>query len=266
MILQKRAGINKPVSTSRGLDIQQSSGRPDIYKTTWMIIGLPGSGKSTLASGFDGALYLCTSEKEVGSLEVPYLVIDTWGKALDITDELTNNRQKYSQYKYIVVDFIDALWTLCAVATCEKLQVAHVTDSQWGKGSDTLDNYFKKWVTTLIASDYGVVFISHVVQKEVVTPGGMVTKTICSLPQRARNLLFPLVNVIGCIEYKTMKHLNTTTGKNEIVKKRVISFEGNEYIESKDRDGVLPSEMVLNRDPKVNFEMFKDYYIGKRRR
>lgn len=264
MILQKRAGVNK--SVSRWLDIQQSSGKPDIYKTTWMIIGLPGIGKSTLGSGFDGALYLCTSEKEVGSLKVPYLLIDTWEKVLEITDELINNRQKYSQYKFLVIDFVDAVWTLCSVAVCEKLGVAHHTDAQWGKGSDTLDNYFRKWATTLIASDYGIVFVSHVTQKDVVTVGGMTTKTICSLPQRARNLLFPLVNVIGCIDYKTVKQLNTVTGKNEIIKRRVISFEGNEYIEAKDRDAVLPSEVILAKDPKKNFEIFRDYYEGRRHR
>lgn len=68
---------------------------------------------------------------------------------LSVTDELIDNRSKYS-YKFVVVDFIDAVWTMCAIATCEKLGVAHYTDAQWGKGSDTLDNYFKKWVTKFI--------------------------------------------------------------------------------------------------------------------
>lgn len=269
MILQKktvmkRPAINRPVS--KGLDIQQSTGKANIYKTTWMVTGLPGSGKSTLASGFDGCLFLVTSEKEVGSLHVPYILIDSWEKALSVTDELLNNRQKYGEYKYLVIDFVDAVWTMCAISTCIKLNVMHVTDAQWGKGSDTLDNFFKKWITTLIASDYGIVFISHVIQKEVVSTGGMITKTICSLPQRARNLIFPLVNVIGCIEYKTMKVVDKATGKPVISKKRVISFEGNEYIEAKDRDGVLPTEIVLVRDGKKNFEVFKDYYEGRRKR
>lgn len=266
-MIVKRPVINKPVSNkpaSAGLQIEQSTGQVSIYDTTWIIIGLPGIGKSTLASGFDNALVLCTSKKEVGSLIVPFIVIDSWEKVLSITDELINNRDKYSQYKYIVIDFIDAVWTMCAIATCEKLGVAHVTDSQWGKGSDTLDNYFKKWITTLIASNYGIIFVSHVVQKDVVTPGGMTTKTICSLPQRARNLMFPLVNVIGCMEYRTLKQPNKLTNKVDLVKKRVISFEGNEYIEAKDRDGVLPTELVLFREPKKNFELFKEYYDGKR--
>jgi len=269
MILQRRVVANRPAinkSVSKGLEIQQSTGQVSIYNTTWLVIGLPGIGKSTLGSGFDGALYLCTSEKEVGSLKVPYLLVDTWEKVLEITDELVNNRKKYSQYKFIVVDFIDAVWTLCSIAVCEKLGVAHHTDAQWGKGSDTLDNYFKKWITTLIASDYGIVLISHVIQKDVVTVGGMTTKTICSLPQRARNLLFPLVNVIGCIDYKTVKQLNTVTGKSEIVKRRVMSFEGNEYIEAKDRDNILPNEIILGKDPKANFEVFRDYYEGRRKK
>jgi hypothetical protein len=269
MILQKnplvkRPVINKPVS--KGLDIQFSTGIPNIYKTTWMIIGLPGIGKSRLATGFDGALCLVTSEKELVSLKMPFLLIDSWEKVLSITDELINNRNKYSQFKFLVIDFIDAVWTLCVAATCDKLGVTHTSDSAYGKGVDTVDTYFKRWITTLIASDYGIVLISHVNQKDVIIPGGTVTKTICSLPVRARMILFPLLNVIGCIEYKSVKQLNTVSGKAEIARRRVISFEGNEYIEAKDRDGVLPNEIVLVKDAKVNFEIFKDYYDGRRKR
>ena len=264
MILQKRPMINKPVS--KGLDIQHSTGQVDIYNTTWLLMGLPGIGKSTLGSGFEGALVLCTSKKEIGSLVVPFLLIDSWEKILSITDELFNNRQKYSQYKFLVIDFIDAVWTLCVAATCDKLGVSHTSDSAYGKGVDTVDTYFKRWITTLVASDYGIIFISHVVQKDVIIPGGTVTKTICSMPIRGRNILFPLVNVIGCIEYRSVKQLNTVSGKAEIAKRRVISFEGNEYIEAKDRDGVLPTEIVLAKDPKKNFEVFKDYYEGRRKR
>jgi len=55
-------------------------------------------------------------------------------------------------------------------------------------------------------------------------------------------------------------------GKPVMGKKRVMSFEGNEYIEAKDRDGVLPVEVVLAKDGKKNFEVFKDYYEGRRKK
>lgn len=256
-----RPNIRRPVS--QGLDIQQSTGKVSIYETTWLLIGLPGIGKSTLGSGFEGALVLCTSKKEVGSLVVPFLLIDSWEKILEITDELINNRQKYSQYKFLVIDFIDAAFTMCIAAVCEKLGVSHQSDAAYGKGTDTIDGVFKRWITALVASDYGIVFISHVNQKDVIVAGGTVTKTICSLPVRARMVLFPLVNVIGCMEYRNMKQLNTVSGKAEIAKKRVISFEGNEYIESKDRDGVLPAEMILVKDGRENFNKFKSFYERK---
>lgn len=273
MTLVRRPGVvarpNRPMQRaqvlSNALEIQHSTGQVSIYKTSWVVLGLPKIGKSTLGSGFDGALYLCTSEKEVGSLTVPYLLINSWEKLLAVTDELINNRSKYAEYKFLVIDFVDAVWTLCVIAVCEKLGVAHQTDAQWGKGSDTIDTYFKKWVTTLVASEYGIIFISHVVQKDVMQAGGVITKTVCSLPPRARNILFPLTNVIACMEYKTVP-IPQQNGKTALVKKRVIRFEGNEYVEAGDRDGVLPKEIILSSDPVTNFEVFRDYYEGRRKK
>lgn len=264
MLLQKRRVVNRPVVRSNALQIQHSSGRANIYKTSWIVLGLPKIGKSTLCAGFEGCLFLCTSEKEVGSIDVDYMVIESWEKLMNITDELINNRIKYEQYKFIAIDFIDAVWTLCVIAVCEKLGVPHTSDAAYGKGVDTVDSYFKGWVTTIVASDYTILFVSHVVQKDVIVKGGSVTKTICSLPPRARNILFPLVNVIGCIEYKTIQSPSSTSGKIALTKRRVISFEGNEYVEAGDRDGVLPNEIILAKDPKVNFQVFKDYYDGRR--
>lgn len=263
--LSKRPMVSRPESSSGGgLQVKQSEGKVSIYKTAWCVIGPPGVGKSTLFSGFENCLYLVTSEKELTRLNVPYILIDSWEKMLEVTDELINNRSKYP-YKFIVIDFVDAVWTLCIIAVCKKLGVEHQTDAAWGKGTDTVDSYFKKWVTQMIASDYGVMFISHVNQKDVISSGGTITKTICTLPPRARLILFPLLNVIGTIEYKSIK-APVAGGKIAFVRSRVINFEATEYIEAKDRDDVLPKSMVLLKDPKKNFEIFKDYYDGRRKR
>lgn len=261
--VMNRTGVKRPNVTSNALEIQHSTGKASIYKTAWVIIGLPKIGKSTFASGFDGVLFLCTSAKEVGSLTVPFVLIDSWAKLMEVTDELINNREKYNEYKFIAIDFLDAVWTLCVTAVCDKLGVSHTSEAAYGKGVDTVDTYFKRWITTLIASDYSILFVSHVNQKDVIVSGGTVTKTICSLPVRARMIVFPLVNVIGCMEYKTVQVPNPT-GKIALVRKRIISFEGNEYVEAGDRDGVLPKELVLLNDPKANFELIKDYYEGRR--
>lgn len=252
--------VKRPGLVAKKFEIKKSEGKPSIYKTAWTIIGPPGVGKSTLASGFDDVLFLCTSEKEVTRLEVDYVLIDSWERVLEVTDELVNNRDKY-KYKFLAVDFVDEVWNMAIISVCNKLQVDHTSDAGYGKGFDMVDSYFKKWLTVLISSGYGLVFISHVQQKDVFQMGGTVTKTICTLPQRARLRLFPLVNVIGCMEYRMIKIQNSKTGKTELRKKRVISFEANEYIEAKDRDGVLPAEIVLDKDSKKNFETFKKYYL-----
>jgi hypothetical protein len=266
----RRVPVQKPgvVSRNTGLEtlIQQSTGQVSIFHTSWLVIGLPGIGKSTLFSGFEDVLFLVTSEKEVKRLNVPYILIDSWEKMLIVTDKLVDEREKYP-YKFIAVDFIDAVWTLCVQAVCKKFNVPHTSDASWGKGSDTVDWYFKAWFSKLIASDYSVLLVSHVNQREVSVDGVMKTKTICTLPPKARTVLFPLVNVIGCMEYRSAWVDDPRLHKKVNVNRRVISFQGNEYIEAKDRDSALPtSEIVLSKDPKVNYQMFKEYYEGKRQK
>lgn len=230
------------------------------------MIGPPGVGKTTLASGFDSVLYLCTSEKELSRLTVDYLLIDSWERVLEVTDDIINNPEKYAQYKFLAIDFLDAVWEMCRIASNIKNKVQHESDASYGKGSSTIKSFFRQWVNTLIASPYGVIFISHVTDVDSFSSGGNIKKTICTLNKNAREILFPLINVLGCIEYRTVRGVNAATGKPEIQRKRVITFEATEYVEAKDRDGIFPSELMLYKDPKRNFEMFKDYYEGRRKR
>ena len=252
-----------PSQRKGGLQIQRSSGQVNIYNSAWCIIGPPGVGKTTLASGFDGNLFLCTSEKELSRLTTDYILIDTWEKVLETTDELINNRQSYEQYKFLTIDFTDAVWEMCRIASNEKLKVVHETDASYGKGSGMIKSFFREWINKLVASGYGVIFISHVTEVDSFSSGGMVKKTVCTLHKNAREVLFPLINVLGCIEYRTVKEVNAL-GKPVIVRKRVLVFEATEYVEAKDRDGIFPSELVLVKDPIKNFEMFQDYYDGRR--
>ena len=248
-----------------GLQIQQSSGQVNIYHSAWCIIGPPGVGKTTLASGFDGNLFLCTSEKELSRLTTDYILIDTWEKVLETTDELINNRQSYEQYKFLTIDFTDAVWELCRIASNQKLKVVHETDASYGKGSGMIKSFFREWVNKLVASGYGLIFISHVTEVDSFSSGGMVKKTVCTLHKNAREILFPLINILGCIEYRSVKEMSTL-GKPQIVRKRVMTFQATEYVEAKDRDNVFPDELVLFKDQVKNFQMFKEYYTGTKHR
>jgi len=271
MLLQKKIVVKKPVVMKPKVDvddfeIEVSEGKPDIYHTTWIIFGPPGVGKTTLFSGFEDVLFLVTSKKELQVVSVPNLLIESWEKLERVTDSLIQKRNtKYAQYKFIAIDFLDIIWTYAIAAVNKKYGIQHYTDAQYGKGAHTLDSFMRGWLTQLIASDYGILMVSHVTQRNIIQPGGQITKTITTLPDRACSVIFPLVNVIGCMDYKTIKEENPAQpGKILLRRKRVIQFEGTDYIEAKDRDGILPSELILVKDPEVNFRVFKEYYDGVR--
>lgn len=241
---------------------EHSEGEISIYESSFFWFGPPKIGKSTLASGFDRCYFLATSRKEVSKLKVEFSVIDTWDKTLDETNDLIKNYRKYkNKYKFLVIDYVDQAFINCIQHVCKRLKIQHASEAGFGKGVDMIDSEFKKWINQLIASPYGIIFISHIQTKEVMKPGGSVIKTICTLPDRARKIILPLVSVIGCIDFESVKYKDDD-GKVKFKQCRVIDFEPSEFLEAGDRDGYLPSKITLPNDPKACFELFKSYYDG----
>jgi len=242
---------------------EHSLGQISIYETAFFWFGPPKIGKSTLASGFDGCYFLATSRKEVSRLKVDFSVVDDWKKTVDETKDLITNYKRYNnKIKFIVIDYVDQVFLNCAQHICKKLGVSHASEAGYGKGVDMIDFEFKTWVNKLIASPYGIIFISHIQTKEVMKPSGSTIKTTCTLSDRARKIILPLVSVIGCIDFDSQKIKNEETGKVKFQRCRVISFEPSEFLEAGDRDGYLPEKIILPNNPKKCFEIFKSYYEG----
>lgn len=245
------------------LKTEHSTGSVDIEETAFFFFGPPKIGKSTLASGFEKAYFLVTSRKEVKKLKVPFTLIDSWEATLEATKELLKSPTYKKKYDFLVVDFVDQAYLNCTAKTCKDLKIKHVSEAGYGKGVDMVDFEFKQWINSLIASEYGIIFISHVQTKEVIKQGGSFTKTTCTLPDRARKIILPLVSVIGYIDFVSQK-TTTEDGKTKYRQKRVISFEPSEWLEAGDRDGYLPASMVLPDNPSECYELFKSYYTGKK--
>ena len=242
--------------------IEKSSGNVDLEKSAFFFFGPPKIGKSTTASGWKNCIFLCTSTKEVKRLKVPYILVNTHEKLIEAIEYLIEHR-KQLPHKTIVLDFVDAMWTNCITHVCKKLKIDHPSEAGYGKGVDMIDLAFKKVMTRLIGSEFGCVFISHLQVKEIQTMSGTVTKTISTLPDRARKIIIPLVSVIGCIDFTTIK-IKNDEGKTIRKKKRVISFEPSEFLEAGDRDGYLPSEIPCFADPKKTYALIEDYYSGRK--
>lgn len=247
------------------IEIEQSSGKVDLEKTAFFFFGPPKIGKSTTASGWPNCIFLCTSRKEVKKLKVPYILVNSHEKLRDAIEYLIENRKRL-KHKTIVLDFIDAMWTNCVNYICRKLKIDHPSEAGYGKGVDMIDLEFKKIMTRLIGSEFGCVFISHLQIKEIQTMHGPVTKTISTLPDRARKIIIPLVSVIGCIDFITVKIKDEETKKVSFKKKRVISFEPSEFLEAGDRDGYLPPTIPCFSNAEKTYELIEDYYQGRKKK
>lgn len=251
------------MSEENGVDIQESSGRPKLSESAWILFGPPKIGKTNMASGWPNSIFLCTSQKEIAKIKTPYVLVNTHQKLKNAVDYLVKNRKRLG-YKVVILDFVDAMWSNCETFICKKLKIDHPSEAGYGKGVGMIDKEFGKVINQLIGSGYGIVIISHMQIKDIQTMKGPVTKTITSLPDRARKIIIPLVSVIGYIDFETIKVKDKETGKTTYEKKRMISFEPSEFLEAGDRDGFLPSKISCYRDPKKTYQIIAEYYNGDR--
>lgn len=245
------------------IEIRNSKGEVDLHETAWMIFGPPKIGKSKFASGWPHVIYLVTSKKEIARIKAPYILVNTHKKLMAAVDYLIENK-KVLDHRVVVFDFVDAMYSNAETYICQKLKIEHPSEAGYGKGVGMIDKAFGKVINQMIGSGYGCIFISHMQIKEVTTIGGTVTKTVTSLPERARKILIPLVSVIGYIDFESVKKKDEETGKVKFIQQRMISFEPSEFLEAGDRDGYLPPKIRCFEDPKKTYQVIEDYYSGKK--
>lgn len=247
------------------VEIRNSKGEVNLHETAWMIFGPPKIGKSTFASGWPHIIYLVTSKKEISRIKSPYILVNTHKKLIAAIDYLIENK-KSLDYKTVVFDFVDAMYTNCETHVCQKLKIEHPSEAGYGKGVGMIDKAFGKEINKMIGSGYGCIFISHMQIKDVQTMNGPVTKTVTSLPDRARKILIPLVSVIGYIDFESIKKKDEETGKVKFIQRRMISFEPSEFLEAGDRDGYLPPKILCFSDAKKTYQLIADYYSGRKKK
>lgn len=247
------------------VEIRKSKGEVSLHESAWMVFGPPKMGKTTFASGWPDIVYLITSKKEIARIKAAYILVNTHKKLVDAIDYLIANKKSLG-YKTVVFDFVDAMYTNCETHVCQKLKIEHPSEAGYGKGVGMIDKAFGKEINKMIGSGYGCIFISHMQIKEVQTMSGTVTKTVTSLPDRARKIIIPLVSVIGYIDFESIKKKDEETGKVRFVQRRMMSFEPSEFLEAGDRDGYLPPKIPCFSDPKKTYQLVADYYSGRKKK
>jgi len=209
----------------------------DLSAKTTLIYGPPKIGKSTLASRFPGALFF---ECEPGLSELPVYTTPTYTWP-DFIEACRLVAAGGHGFKTVVVDTVDNAFKFCSDHINAKHHVEYEGDLAHGKGWAFVKNEWHRVLTRLASLPVGVVLISHAVDKRIETRTGEYTKTLPSLPDRARHVVLGLVDMILYCDTVARKD-----SRGEVVIDRVIRTKPPPTYEAGDRTGRLPATLPLD--------------------
>jgi len=219
------------------LPTTRSTPTTDLSTKTTLIYGPPKIGKSTFAAQFPDALFF-ECEPGLSELSVYKTPTHTWEDFLAACKLVAAGEHKF---KTIVVDTIDNAFLMCSAHVCAKHQIEYEGDLPHGKGWAFVKNEWHRVLTRLASLPYGLVLISHAVDKRIETRTGEYTKTQPSLPDRARQVVLGLVDMILFCDTVSRKD-----ERGEAVVQRVIRTKPHPTFEAGDRTGRLPETLPLD--------------------
>ncbi len=192
-----------------------------------------------MASKFPGALFF-ECEPGLGELEVFKIPTYTWPDFLAACKLVAAGDH---EFKTIVIDTADNAFKFCSEHMCAKHNVEYEGDLPHGKGWAFVKNEWHRVLTRLASLPYGLVLISHATDKKIETRTGEYTKTQPSLPDRARNVVLGLVDMILYCDTVSRKDAD-----GKLVTERIIRTKPHPTYEAGDRTGRLPEVLPLNFD------------------
>ena len=211
----------------------------DLSTKTILLYSAPKHGKSTFASKFPGALFF-ECEPGLNELEVYKIPTYTWADFLAACKLVAAGDHPF---KTVVVDTVDNAFKFCSDQVCAKHNIEYEGDLPHGKGWAFVKNEWHRVLTRLAALPYGLVLISHAVDKTIQTRTGEYTKTQPSLPDRARGVVLGLVDVILFGDTIARKD-----DKGNVTTQRVLRTKPHPTYEAGDRTGRLPETLALDFD------------------
>jgi len=192
-----------------------------------MIFGPPGVGKTTFVNDFGNVLILSTDR---GTRFMPAQRVEclSWNKFLKTLDAL--EKPNAPKYDFICVDHADDFADMAEEATCKELNIASLSDADFGKGWKAFKNKIKGFNRRVLRLGTGVVFIAHEDIKEVKTRSLKLNRTMPMLPKTAWKAIIPLADLVGYAGFRSIKQEN---GKRKEV--RTIETQPREDLYAKDR-------------------------------
>ena len=220
----------------------------DINHLSMVIYGQPKIGKSTFCSRFDNALFMAT-EPGLNYLNTKNVRVNDWAEACELVDVLGKGEHPYQT---LIVDTVDQLWAFCSEYVRKSRKVESLVDIPYGKGKDLASTAFGDLIAKIVRLNMGMVFVSHAQMIDVETVNGELGKFMPTIPDKARQVILPLVDVIGFATSEV-----TYGADGERVERRYLRVAPSSIWEAGDRSGRLRDPMPLN------FHIFKKLYLGE---
>lgn len=211
------------------LPTEKTPPKNDIADLTVLIYGQSKIGKSTFCSHADSALFLAT-EPGLNALNVFQIEIRSWKDLLSTLAEIKNGKH---EYKTIILDTVDNAYRMCSEYVCENNDVDHEADMPYGKGWAMVNAEFARVMTRIAFLPYGFYMISHSQETEVDSRTGKYTKTVPTLPDRARRIVLGMVDMI------------LFCGIDD-ENKRIMRTKPDKHYDAGDRTGRLPETIDLD--------------------
>lgn len=209
----------------------------ELGKQTILLYGSPKLGKSSFASKAPGSLFF-ECEPGLNHLEVFKVPTYSWESFLEACKLVAKGDHNF---KTIVIDTIDNAFKMCSDYVCAKHGIEYEGDMGHGKGWALVKNEWHRVLTRLASLPYGLIMISHAIDKTIETRTGEYTKTTPSLPDRARNVVLGLVDIILFGDSIAKKD-----AAGNVTIERVVRTKPHPTYEAGDRTGRLPELLPLD--------------------
>ncbi|MHB9129760.1 MAG: ATP-binding protein [Armatimonadota bacterium] len=202
-----------------------------------LVYGRPKAGKSSFCAQADDALFLAT-EAGLNHLDTFQAPINSWEELLEACADIAAGDHPF---RTIILDTVDNAYRLCAEYVCKKHRIDHESDLGYGKGYALISNEFTRVLTKLSLLPYGLYIVSHAQDIEIETRTGKYTRTVPTLPEKARKVVLGLVDMILFVDFEPYADEHGDTQY-----RRVIRTKPSTTYEAGDRTGRLPEILPLD--------------------
>lgn len=207
--------------------------------------GSPKSGKTSNACKFPKPL-LIAFEKGYGAIAgIKPQPVNKWTEFKKVLKQL-EKPEAHDIYETVIVDTVDIAFTLCEDYICQKEGVDKINDPDklaYGAGYKMLRDEFFKALRQIAMMGYGLVMISHSLEKNIKKGKEEHTKVISSLNDRAKEIVFGMSDIIGYAKVGTNEENQSTT---------YLLMRETEQYEAGSRWKYLPDYIEFNYNNLVN--------------